>query len=263
MKHAHDQGRTADHLVAGVNAYLVRERKLSPDLLRIMGRDIVTDLRPDNVGGACFAHRDADGNITGYERKGAKQEGQKRSFSMFCKEGERILARLGNNRDPKHVIVGESSVETLSVAQVSIKDGADPRDMLLASTYGHPSGNGLAALTEIARMHPDAKFDLCFNNDGAGQSFSQKCRDAILAGNPSAKVCDRFPPAEYKDWNDVIRGKKAQPTPEPERRPDAQVDMRAALTRQTERGAALSAAAVVAALHRPVAGCVSLGGWRR
>ncbi len=256
MKDNEARGLLADGMNGGVNAYLIGERGLDAAVVRAFAAEIATEHAKShaNPHGACFVHRDAEGSITGYERKGTKRPCAVRSYSEFSGGGGRYLTQMGNRETPAHIYVGESGVECLSVAQAQRKQGVELGDMLLCSTYGTPACTGIETLKAIAARHPDATVHLCFNNDGAGADFARSCREAILAGNPQAKIADLTPPAAFKDWNDVIRNKPRAAEPAAaapkvsgaaialaaERKPVAAMEVDAAPSVQ---GAAIAAAA--------------------
>ncbi|AQU89200.1 hypothetical protein B0W47_16595 (plasmid) [Komagataeibacter nataicola] len=164
-----------------------------------------------NPEGFVVAHRDAQGGLSGYERKGPKppqtpeniQKGVNfdKSFSIFVAGGTKLSTQLRNGDAIERAYVGESVVDLLSAWQ---HDGS-PENSILMSVYGNTSEHAHRVTAQvISEGNPQASVYLCFDNDSAGNTFSEKFRAIAPKG---LEVFDHHPPAEYKDWNDCIQGK--------------------------------------------------------
>lgn len=176
-----------------------------------MRRDIAGK-KYDNHLGFMVAHRNLEGDVTGYERKGPTGVIQGKSFSLFSFGGTKYSTLLmnGNNGDVEHIYVGESCVDLMSAWQY---DGALPNCMLL-SMYGQSSKESFDLVATRASQNPNADILICFDNDSAGQKFKDKLMNSIKEICPQ-KVGSSYhhkPPSEYKDWNDCILGKVTEYT---------------------------------------------------
>ncbi|MGO7821158.1 MobF family relaxase [Rhizobium ruizarguesonis] len=190
----------------GVNPYLRDVRGIDVQTQRCFPGQIGTEasMGKKNPNGATFAHRDLEGNIWNVERKGIKQEGAKRSFSEMG-PGTKRLGLLGDVQNPSRIYVSESIIDGVSLFQA---DGR-PKGALIASTFGNPSDEGLHDLHELAKRNPGVEFHIAMDNDSAGRNFAAMVEDSVkLASGENASVVDRFPPEEFKDWNDQVRGIK-------------------------------------------------------
>ncbi|MBY5551098.1 AAA family ATPase [Rhizobium leguminosarum] len=190
----------------GVNPYLRDVRGIDVQTQRCFPGQIGTEasLGKKNPNGATFAHKDLEGNIWNVERKGIKQEGAKRSFSEMG-PGTKRLGLLGDIESPSRIYVAESIIDGVSLFQA---DGR-PKGALIASTFGNPSDEGLHDLHELAKRNPGVEFHIAMDNDSAGRNFAAMVEDSVkLARGENASVVDRFPPVEFKDWNDQVRGIK-------------------------------------------------------
>ena len=85
----------------------------------------------DKKGNVLFGHTNQDGQIVGYEIKGAQ-------FNGFAKGGVRLLCRLGEvaGQEPVKIALTESGVDALSLAQL-----VGRRDSLYCSTAGAMSSH--------------------------------------------------------------------------------------------------------------------------
>ncbi|NHT78922.1 relaxase domain-containing protein [Rhizobiaceae bacterium CRRU44] len=188
-----------------VNSYLLR-RGIDAETQRQFRGQIGTEMpwSRDNAGGATFAHKDLDGNIWNYERKGEKQAGQKRSFSKMCK-GTKRLGLLGDMENPTRIYTTEVLVDGLSVYQ---HDGR-PKGPLIASTFGEGSDEGYRDLYELFKKFPKAEIHTAMDNDSAGKKFAARVEEiAIMARGVDNKLTfDRAPAPQFKDWNDAIQNK--------------------------------------------------------
>ena len=174
-----------------------------------------------NPGGACFAHRNEAGEVVGYQRKGPKPTPDaERSFSQWSSGGQKAITRMGDNDKPAVIYVGEAGIDVLSVYQ---HDG-QPRRSLLCALDGATSKEALDEVAKLAVKHPNARILLAFDNDlekekvnphtgevrtirAAGEMQAERVEEAIRTRAPEARTERHFPPVEFKDWNDCIRGK--------------------------------------------------------
>jgi hypothetical protein len=97
-----------------------------------------------------------------------------------------------------------------------------PNRALLVSLDGNPGPEAWNELGKLCAKYPDARIGLHFDNDqpkpklfahsglfmdeGAGRKFGKRAEEAIRSHAPEAIIVHRAPPAEYKDWNDYLRG---------------------------------------------------------
>jgi hypothetical protein len=133
------------------------------------------------------------------------------------------LGRLQNHRsdlglpetlhEAHDVLWFESAYDAMAYYQIakstSGREAAMPRDRLgnavFASTGGHPSETQIRRVLE---QTPSATQHLCFDNDRAGQSFTETFKAIHQEmGLDAAHLRVEIPAAGYKDWNDQVMGK--------------------------------------------------------
>jgi Toprim-like/Protein of unknown function (DUF3991) len=167
----------------GANPYL-KECGLDDETIHRYAADI----RFDAQGNALFAHRDAQGNITGYEIKG-------KACAGFAAGGHKSVALFGNREDPGRLVVTESGIDALSLAQLE----QCPSDTLYVSTGGSLAKRTLDAIESLAKKHSKATIELGMDRDAAGEGMRHKI-DVLLEGRGEMRI-----PAHGKDWNDDLR----------------------------------------------------------
>lgn len=207
---------------AEANEWLEKARGIKREVLERFRADIRTEGQgsKQNPGGACFAHRNEAGEVVGYQRKGPKKEAtDARGFSMWSKDGQKLLTRMGDRDSPQVVYVGETAIDLLSVYQ----HDRQPARALLCALDGASSKEALDEVAKLAVKHSEARFILAFDNDlekrkvnphtgevrtirPAGEVMAERVEEAVRAAAPEARLERHFPPAAYKDWNDLIRG---------------------------------------------------------
>ena len=208
-------------MAQGANAWLMGKRGIAREVLERFGADIRTEGgdRNSNKGGVAIAHRNEAGDVTGWSRKGPKHHPlDERSFSMSAEGAPKLMTRMGDRDNPRMIYVGESAIDLLSVYQLDRM----PKGALLVSLDGNPGPEAWDELGKLAAKYPGARIGLHFDNDeakpklyshsgifldeGAGTKFAQRAEEAIRAKAPEAVIVHRLPPADYKDWNDALRG---------------------------------------------------------
>ncbi|WP_193227875.1 MobF family relaxase [Aureimonas psammosilenae] len=193
---------------AGVPKFLTEERGIRREIVERFRSDIKADWtgeKASNRFGAAFAHRNPDGELVNYVRRGAPPIGKVDSFRANASGGTPTLFMAGD-RSPKRIYVTESAIDTLSLYQ---HDDA-PDGAMLVAPDGTPGRRALDAVAEIARRNPEAEWHVGLDNDGKGQEFANQVREAIRRGHVGAVVKDRPPEAQFKDWNGAIRGATAE-----------------------------------------------------
>ena len=202
-----DVRRKWHRMVGTASRYLTAERQIAPEITARFRADIRAESeheRATNRGGVAFAHRDADGQIIGYARRGFGKDGA--GFKGFSSGGTPCLWQAGETRAPERIYVTESAIDTLSLYQ----HDQGPGRALLTSTDGNPSGLAIEAVKELARRHREAEWHVAMDNGPDGERYAHEVREAIREGNPEAKIADRNPGETFKDWNDRLRNITAQ-----------------------------------------------------
>jgi len=165
-------------------------------ILRSTIQRFQSEIRIDSRGNALFAHRDAAGNVVGFETKN-------HDFAGFAKGGQKTIAVFGP-ATTKRIVVTESGLDALSLAQLEARD-----DTRYVSLGGAP---GRRAFDELRRLAAAAdQVVIGTDNDAAGDAIAVRIR-AALAGMPGLAVTAGKPPAGNKDWNDALRGSLAADT---------------------------------------------------
>ncbi|MCJ2067375.1 relaxase domain-containing protein [Methylobacterium sp. J-030] len=187
--------------------YLTTERQIAPEIASRFRADIRAESeheRATNRGGVAFAHRNVEGDIVGYARRGFGKTGA--GFKGFAAGGTPCLWQAGETRAPERIYITESAIDTLSIYQ---HDGG-PGRALLTSTDGTPSDAAIDTVKALARRHPEAAWHVAMDNGPDGERFAAKVREAIREVEPDAKIEDRNPGEAFKDWNDRIRDVTAE-----------------------------------------------------
>jgi hypothetical protein len=170
----------------------LEQRAISPATLRHYGDTV----RVDAQGNALFAHQDGQGNLIGYEIKGADRTG-------FAKGGRRSLSILGRSLTPKRIEVVESGIDALSRAEMQ----RCPDNVLYISTGGTPGARALDQLRELAMRHPEAEIVIGTDRDVAGDRIARIIVERI---GERSRVRREAPIS--KDWNENLQVRKAEAT---------------------------------------------------
>ncbi len=162
-------------------------------------------IRRDRNGRDCWAHRDDEGRVVGYEIKGDRGDGDQRAYSRFSHGGRRWLGRFGDwEQKPESIVVVESGAEAMAFDQ---HHGGPARTIYL-STAGQPSAESIRELQSLARRWPEASWALAYNRDVAGSAFCRGIEAALRRVNPGVMIEDGRPPPTFKDWCDVVVGRE-------------------------------------------------------
>ncbi|KPF84316.1 hypothetical protein IP70_16455 [alpha proteobacterium AAP38] len=191
------------------NADYLTWRCIKPETWNRFPGDIRIENNRHNPKGIAVAHRDLDGSLTGFERKGFKRydgEGPDRkvvSFSVFSGSGQRLTTMAGDRASPKVILMGEAFLDLVSYFQ----DVGCPAGHLLMSSGGTPGQESMDHFVRVALKFPETQILLTFDNDEPGHRFAKHVR-AYLSENgvKENRIKDNFPDADYKDWNDMVRG---------------------------------------------------------
>ena len=155
--------------------------------------------------------------FVGYDRTGearyAFQRGLGTDFRGDVAGSDKRYAFSLQAMNPSKVVyVFESAIDLLSFATLLEKAGKDFRAFNLLSVEGvHMPKKETAksklplALSQYLKDNPDTeKLVFCFDNDIVGR-YAAAMVTTLL---PDYEVKAKFPPAEYKDMNDFLTGKK-------------------------------------------------------
>jgi DNA primase len=141
-------------------------------------------IRISDGGDLMFAHRKADGTISGYEIKGP-------GTSMFAEGGNKQVCALGRAETASRIVVCESAIDALSLAQLE----NCREDTVYVSTGG---GFGSRTVERLAEIVPGRALVIATDADQAGARYEKR-----LTGLPAATV-ERLAPPAGKDWNDML-----------------------------------------------------------
>ena len=184
--------------------------------------------------GLAFAHRDVQkwGTITGIESKRPEafaSNGEPLPKTRFTEGEGKGLGMLGQKLRGKanEIVVAESGIDALSWWQANklpsdFKSKSDeeklkiaskvPQGTLLLSTAGTSSAHAMQGIELLAKANPQAKWIIAPDNDQAGHRIRDDVREAILKGNPKARIEIHAPESIlYKDWNDQVRQQPRSP----------------------------------------------------
>ena len=164
-------------------SYLSRDRCIHPAIIEAF------DVRQDERGNACMAHRDRDG-VMGWESKN-------RGFTGFAAGGTRNLSFTRIDTGPlTRLVVTEAAIDAMSYAQMKHEPGT-----------GYMSTGG-CALSEAQRQQlsrvmaeNSVPVVLAMDRDAAGEKMAQEV--AKLA--PQGVFVMRDVPESQKDWNEALQ----------------------------------------------------------
>jgi hypothetical protein len=171
----------------------LEQRAIAPATLRHYGDTV----RVDAQGNVLFAHQDGQGNLIGYEIKGAGL------LTAFAKGGQRGLATFGGTLTPRRIEIVESGLDALSRAELQ----GCPDAVLYVSTGGTPGARSLEQLRELATRHSEAEIVIGTDRDVAGDRIARIILHG-LGGRP--RVRREIPTAA--DWNEDLQARKAEAT---------------------------------------------------
>lgn len=172
--------------------YLTDQRGLPGTILLAAGA--VDAIREGPHGSAWFAHRNAAGELTGIEMRGA-------GWRNFSAGGEKTLFRLPGGPGPLcRVAVCEAAIDALSLAAIERLRA----DTLYAATTGGIGPGTVAALQQVLQAlsaPPAGVLVAATDADSAGCRYA--ARLAALAAETGVRFARLLPPDGLNDWNDA------------------------------------------------------------
>lgn len=169
--------------------YLTKTRAIEPALIRQF------NVKKDNHGNACFAHRLYKNNsakkIVGWE---VKNEG----FTGFNSNGNRSIgiAKLGERIES--IIICESFIDAMSYAQLKRTTNA-----VFVSTGGTLTEKQLTQIEALTSAYSNASVVIATDADSAGDAYAQRLLDAIRGAQRERALVG-------KDWNDELLDTRAR-----------------------------------------------------
>ena len=169
--------------------YLTKTRAIEPALIRQF------NVKKDNHGNACFAHRLYENNsakkIVGWE---VKNEG----FTGFNSNGNRSIgiAKLGERIES--IIICESFIDAMSYAQLKRTTNA-----VFVSTGGTLTEKQLTQIEALTSAYSNASVVIATDADSAGDAYAQRLLDAIRGAQRERALVG-------KDWNDELLDTRAR-----------------------------------------------------
>jgi len=176
--------------------YLENERGIPAENLqqeRFGGR-----IKIDGRGNAVFPHFDADGALTGFEKKNAG------GFTGFSSGGTKSLWVSHAFLDDEKLVFCESSIDALSYAVLFLDEHTR-----YASVGGklNPTQPELIR-SAIARMPSGSEIVAAMDADEAGHALADVVRRAVeLSGRADVRFRVHEPADGFKDWNDQLRAR--------------------------------------------------------
>jgi len=166
--------------------YLCDERSLPAYVVRAAIAE--NSLREGPCGSMWAAHRDASGQIVGWEARGPEWRG-------FATGGSKVLFYLGA-RDAKRLCIAEAAIDAMSLAAIEgIRE-----DTLYLSTGGGWAPSSDAALRALAGR-PGVQLVAATDSNPQGEIYGERLR--ALAEDIGCEWQRLRPPAD--DWNEVLR----------------------------------------------------------
>ncbi|RVH69162.1 hypothetical protein CN198_13935 [Sinorhizobium meliloti] len=176
-----------------------------------------------NKGGVMFQMTDVDGNLYGTIRRGPTtmidKHGEVVPYNKMAYGSERRAVIMGDWKTAERIYVEEAPINAMSLAQ---KDGipqGGPKSAIVA-LGGSAAEGPLSVIYAISKARGETvEWHHVRQNDlpnSVGQVMDEihgaKIREAITEGCATAKIEDRRPAPQFKDFNDDIRG-IARPIP--------------------------------------------------
>ncbi len=180
--------------------YLTLQRCLPASvLLAARAADVI---REGPYGSGWFAHRDADGTVTGIEMRGPTWRG-------FSAGGGKTLFRLPGGPGPlPRLAVCEAAIDALSLAAIEQMRC----DTLYAATTGGIGPGTVTALRDLCRdLSADPAGILIAATDADLPGRRLAARLAELAAASRVRFDAILPPNGLNDWNDVLRARELIP----------------------------------------------------
>ena len=155
-------------------------------------------LREGPHGSMWAAHRNADGELLGWEERGPEWRG-------FASGGSKDLFRFGSSDAPRITIV-EAAIDGMSLAAIEVQRP----DTLYVSTGGGWSPATDRAIRELA-ARPDVRLVAATDNNRQGDVYADRIREIALA--TCASFARSRPRAD--DWNEDLKILRARFVDEP------------------------------------------------
>lgn len=193
---AHDRQQVVKEWLSMMTAldhpYLIKERGISAAVLS--DPRFVGVVKIDKFGNAVFPHFD-DAGVCGFELKN-------KNFSGFSKGGTKGIWRTVNINTAISVVATESSIDSISHAQLF-----PDRDAAYLSTGGALSGRQREVLAALFSFPNIEEIVIASDNDEAGHKLAEEIAGLVPAGG-KARPRREIPVSGVevvKDWNDKLR----------------------------------------------------------
>ncbi|ANL11967.1 MULTISPECIES: MobF family relaxase [unclassified Rhizobium] len=170
-----------------------------------------------NKGGVMFKMTDYAGNLYGLVRRGPttmiSDKGEVVPFNKMAYGSERHAVVMGDVKTAERVYTGEAPIDAMSLAQKDGISNGGPKSGIV-TLAGSAAEGPLSVIYAISKDRGEGvEWHIGRQNDKPNSVglimddiHTAKIREAILEGCPTAKIVERVPSVEYKDWNDEIRG---------------------------------------------------------
>lgn len=180
--------------------YLTRQRGLPASVL--LAACAADAIREGSYGSGWFAHRAADGTVTGMEMRGP-------DWRSFSAGGGKTLFRLPGGPGPlPRLAVCEAAIDALSLAAIEQMR----HDTLYAATTGGIGPGTVTALRPLLRdLAADPAGILIAATDADPPGRRLAARLAELAAASRVRFRAILPPEGLNDWNDAIRARELIP----------------------------------------------------
>jgi 5S rRNA maturation endonuclease (ribonuclease M5) len=185
---SYDQARlTAQwHAFGSYSGEYLRTRGLEREMVAM------ADVRQDDRGNACLAHRDRNGEICGWEIKN-------QGFTGFSRGGSRGLGLIRFDEEPiEQVVLVESFIDAVSWAQINDR----PRATAYISLGGAIGKGQIEMLKDMLIREGPRQLIIGTDNDSAGDEIAAEIRKHV---RPICSSMRDTPPPPVKDWNDLLQ----------------------------------------------------------
>jgi hypothetical protein len=161
-------------------------------------------VRIDRFGAAVFPHRDADGNLSGYEVKNTG------GFNGFASGGRKQTWSSNVRADDLRLVICESAIDALSHAALF-----DDPQARYASTAGKTTAVQNAVIRgAILAIPANAEIVAATDADDSGRKLADLISQIVQECGRDDLTFRRDEPQGEKDFNDVLRRKRNNSRPQ-------------------------------------------------
>ncbi|MFC0512112.1 MULTISPECIES: DUF3991 and TOPRIM domain-containing protein [Asaia] len=157
----------------------------------------------DGFKAAWFSYRNAQGAITGVERRGPETR-------LQLKDSVKTLFRfqLRPNTPVRRLVVAEAPIDALSFAAMDVERGNDTLYVATGGGMGPETITALQDLLDVMRHNPNALLVVATDRDVSGHRYADMLYD--LADENGVDSMRLYPPGGANDFNQALQVSKTE-----------------------------------------------------